>query len=410
MRTIPTLFKTLFLTLLLSLAAHGAFAQTEVNIAAPVPAFEGTGAGTTPFTFTITRSGPGPYPASFNVAYAVSGQVAAPEDYNAPSGTVAFTSATQATATVTIGIKRDTKHEIDEDLTITLISADNGVTVGLGSPIATTQVLNEDDQPTITINDRTVAEGTSAIFTITRSNPSYLPVGVLATTGDGSANGVITAPFPQPDYTTNAPGTTVNFVGDALTATFTVPTINDAVYEGGFGGTPETFVVTLSSPNNALIADNTGDGFITDNESKPTVSFSTLASQSEAVALYPFTVTLNRQSSETIIIPAITINGTANDAPNGFGNGNPKDYDALVPPSVTFGPGFTSQVVNIAINNDLINEINETFSMQLTFPANVFNTGTLSRTAIIVDNDAPPVLDLGVDMVCSRTAAEVLIA
>lgn len=390
MRILPTSFsKSLFLTLLLSLAAHGAFAQTEVNITGtPAPAAEGSPSGTTNFVFTLTRTGPA---VAFDATYTITGDVLAPEDYPPLPGTVNFTAA-QTTRTITVGIRRDTKFEIDEDITLTLTGANNGVVVG-ASFTATTQVLNDDTPPVISIGNRTVTEGNVATFPVTLSNASYQAVSVTATTADGTANGVVTAPFPQADYTTNAPGgTVVTFAANTTTLSqnFAVPTVNDTVYEGGSLGTPETFFVNLSAPVNGAIGTGTGNGLITDNDAVPTVSVSGgPGSQSESISTYPFTVTLIRPSIDTVTVTATAVDGTAQQTAGIFAVA---DFAPTAVP-LTFLPGEVSKIVNVAINEDVLDEANETFSVQLSSLVNA-NPGTLSRNGQINDNDNPPALSI----------------
>jgi Calx-beta domain len=398
MRALPkSVSTTLFLSLLLSLTAHGAFAQTEVNITGvPAAASEGTGAGTTPFVFTVSRSAPGP---AVNVTYTIGGDVVAPEDYTALSGTLAFTAA-QNSRTITVAIKRDTKFEIDEDLTLTLTGTDQPGVVDVGATsTATTQVLNDDTPPTISIGNRTVAEGTLANFVVTLSNGSYLPVSVTATTSDGTANGVVTAPFPLADYTTNAPGgTVVTFAANAtvLTQNFGVQTINDTVYEGGSLGTPETYFVDLSAPANGSIGVGTGNGFITDNDQLPTVAIAGIASQLESAGTYTFTVTLNRQSYEPINIPAATqdavTTGTNSTGVPAF-TGDPQDFIPHLS-TLNFLAGETSKNVVVTVNDDVLDEFNEAFSLVLTNPANVSNPGALSRAATLNDDDVAPTISI----------------
>ena len=385
--------KSLFLSVLLSMAAHGAFAQTEVNITGfPADAAEGcvlpaTCSGTTNFVFTLTRTGPA---LAFNVSYTITGDVVAPEDYAALSGTVAFTAA-QTTRTITVAVLRDRKFEIDEAITLTLTGADSGAVVGAAST-DTAVVLNDDTPPTISIGNRTVAEGTLANFAVTLSNGSYLPVSVTATTADGTANGVVTAPFPQADYTTNAPvGTVVTFAANAtvLTQNVGIATVNDLVYEGGTLGTPETFFVNLSAPVNGAIGTGTGNGLITDNEALPTVSVTSAASIAESGGTYAFTVSLVRQSVDTINVTATAVDGTAQQvaAPFPVADFNPMTQ------GLTFLPGETSKVVNVTINEDVVDEATETLFVQLSGLVNV-NPGTISRTGTIVDNDTAPVVSI----------------
>jgi len=391
MRTFSSLYKSIFLGLFVLTASANSVVAQQVEITGiPAAAFEGTGAGTTAFTFTLMRTGPG---VAFNVPYTITGDVVAPEDYTALSATVAFTAA-QTTRTITVAVKRDTKFEIDEDITLTLGIPDNFVVLG-PTMVGTTTVLNDDTAPTISIGNRTVSEGGFANFAVTLSNSSYQAVSVTATTADGTANGVVTSPFPQADYTSNAPGgTVVTFAPNAtvLSQNFGVPTINDLVHEGA---SPETFFANLSGPANGSIGIGTGNGFITDNDLIPQVSVTGPGSQSESSVNYDFTVSLTRQSSQSIDVTVSTADGTASATAAPF----PMVDYAAAPTVLTFAPGETSKTYTVTISEDGINENAETFLVQLSGLSNV-NAGTVSKTGTILDNDAAAlplleVLDIG---------------
>jgi WD40 repeat protein len=91
-----------------------------------------------------------------------------------------------------------------------------------------------------------------AVFTVSISTPSTLPVTVNFATADGTADGS--------DYA--ATTGTVTFAPGFTTATVRVPLLDDATVESA-----QTFAVNLSNPTGAAIADNQGVGTILDNDS-----------------------------------------------------------------------------------------------------------------------------------------------
>ena len=120
----------------------------------------------------------------------------------------------------------------------------------------------------VAINDVTVTEGdaglTPATFTLSLSQPAGPGgVSVLATTADGLAAPAATAPA---DYVAQA-AIPVTFAPGTTTASFTVSVVGDLVDEPN-----ETFVVNLSSPTNATIADGQGVGTIIDDDRNGTFS------------------------------------------------------------------------------------------------------------------------------------------
>jgi C1A family cysteine protease len=106
--------------------------------------------------------------------------------------------------------------------------------------------------PAIAIDDVSISEGdsgtTTATFTVSLSPASTETVTVEYATADGTATA-------GEDY--NSASGTVTFSPDDTTKTITVDIIGDTAYE-----LDETFMVTLSNPTNATIADAEGIGTI----------------------------------------------------------------------------------------------------------------------------------------------------
>lgn len=87
----------------------------------------------------------------------------------------------------------------------------------------------------------------------------------------------------------------------------------------------------------------------------------------------PYTVTLSNASSQTISVNYATSNGTATAG---------ADYTATIG-TLTFAPGVTTQVLNIPILNDSLNEADETFTLTLSSPTNAaLGTQTAATTTI----------------------------
>lgn len=87
----------------------------------------------------------------------------------------------------------------------------------------------------------------------------------------------------------------------------------------------------------------------------------------------PYTVTLSQASNQTVSVNYATSNGTATAG---------ADYTAIIG-TLTFAPGVTSQVLNIPILNDSLNEADETFTLTLSSPTNAaLGTQTAATTTI----------------------------
>ncbi|MEE9493957.1 MAG: Calx-beta domain-containing protein, partial [Gammaproteobacteria bacterium] len=113
---------------------------------------------------------------------------------------------------------------------------------------------------------------------------------------------------------------------------------------------------------------------------------------SEADAMASFTVTLSAASSSTVSVDYVTQAGTAiADA----------DYtDVTAPTTVTFAPGETSKIVDIAILQDSLMEGNEVFTVNLTQPVNAMIVDA-SGQATITDDElgacGVPVFDSAIE-------------
>src|SRR5204862_5025222 len=110
--------------------------------------------GTTNATFTVTRSAPSPQTVSATFT-ASDGTAHQPGDYAPTTGTVTFAPGDPATKTVTVPVNGDTIDETNETFQVAL-SAPVDATVS-GGPATGTIV--DDDGPSVSIGDLTVAEG-----------------------------------------------------------------------------------------------------------------------------------------------------------------------------------------------------------------------------------------------------------
>ena len=215
--------------------------------------------GTTPMTFGVTLSSPST--TTVTVAYATStskgtGKATAGADYLSTSGTLTFAPGETA-KTITVSVVGDTAQELDETFLVTLASP-SGATL---ADAQATGLIDDDDSGgggpvTVSIGDASGAEGNkgtrSLSLLVSLSAPAAAPVTVTATTSDGTA----TAPA---DYT--ARSATVTIPSGSTSQVFIVTVRGDMVSEPN-----ETFVVTLSAPSGATIADGTATATIVNDD------------------------------------------------------------------------------------------------------------------------------------------------
>lgn len=203
------------------------------------------------------------------------------------------------------------------------------------------------NSPSISVKDVTVIEGntgtTSASFTVTLSAPSVSQVTVHYDTADLSAAA-------GSDY--QAASGDMTIPAGRTSATFVVAVLGDRLGEPN-----ETFVVNLSSPTNAIIADGQGVGTIRDDE--PRISISDVTKREgngKKTTLFVFTVTLSAAYDQPVTMSYQTVNGTATTGDN--------DYVARTG-TLTFAPGETTKTITIEVKGDRKREANETFYLDL---------------------------------------------
>ncbi|WP_369915231.1 putative Ig domain-containing protein [Xanthomonas sp. NCPPB 3005] len=266
-------------------------------------------AGTTNATFTVSLDQPaGAGGVSFDIATA-DGTATAGVDYVAASLTGQTIPAGSSSATFTVLVNGDTLNEPSETFFVN-VSNVTGATVADAQGQGT--IVNDDAQPSLSIDDVSVNEGnsgtTTATFTVSLSAASGQTVSVNFATADGTATA-------GSDYVarsgtlTFAPGVTAQ--GVAITVN------GDTAVEPN-----ETFNVGLSGASNASIARATGTGTILNDDAVVTVSpaslpaatagsaYSQTLSASGGTAPYSFAVSAGTLPVGVQLSPGGVLSGT----------------------------------------------------------------------------------------------------
>ncbi|WDK83183.1 putative Ig domain-containing protein [Xanthomonas campestris pv. campestris] len=266
-------------------------------------------AGTSNATFTVSLSQPaGAGGASFDIATA-DGSATAGVDYVASSLTGQTIPAGSSSATFTVLVNGDTLSEPNETF---FVNVSNVSGAGVSDAQGQGTIVNDDAQPTLSIDDVSVNEGnsgtTTATFTVTLSAASGQTVSVNYASADGTATA-------GSDYVarsgtlTFAPGTTAQ--GVAITVN------GDTALEPN-----ETFSVGLSGASNASIARATGAGTILNDDVVVTVgpaslpaatagsAYSQNLSASGGTAPYSFAVTAGALPAGLTLSAAGVLSGT----------------------------------------------------------------------------------------------------
>ena len=337
--------------------------------------------GTTVGQFEVTISGP---PITDVIVFFSTADGTAVEgpDYNAATTTMlTFTPGGPLVQTVDVTVNGDTSSEGDETFFLNLTSATGNATIADAQGIAT--IL--DDEPFFTIDDFVIdPEGdpgtsTTATFTVTLSRDPGTTVTVDVETVDG------TATEGSGDYQ-RVLLRELEFVSGQLTRTVDV-TINGDT-EDEFD---ETFMVRLTNASaGATIRDAEGVGTIV-NDDNPTISINDVqvVEGDGGTTFATFTITLSTVTNEDVTVNVSTADGTATIADN--------DYVALSSSQVTILANEISQTFTVEIIPDSVQELDETFVVNLT------NATPLTATILdgqgvgtILDDDKP---DVSIDSV-----------
>ncbi len=322
--------------------------------------------GTTSFTFNVSLSAASSQTITVNYATA-DGSATGGSDYQTASGTLTFNPGETAKP-IAVLVTGEGFNELDETFLVNLAGPTNATIVdnqGLGT------IVNDDAVPSLSINDVSQAEGnsgtTSFTFTVSLSAASGKTVTVNYATADVTATA-------GSDY--QAAGGTLTFNPGETSKPVNVVVNGDTTFEPD-----ETFAVNLTAPGNATIADGQGAGTIANDDAQPTISINDV-SQGEGnsgTTAFTFMVSLSTASSQTITVNYATADGTATAG---------SDYQAASG-TLTFNPGETSKPVVVLVNGDALNELDETFLVNLTAPANA-TIADNQGVGTIVNDDAVP--------------------
>ena len=231
-------------------------------------------------------------------------------------------------------------------------------------------------EPGVSVSSSTVVEGNAgianALFSIRLSSPSSQTVTVNYSTADGTG-------LAGRDYLpTN--GTVVFLPGTVLQNIF-VPVVGSTLSESN-----KTFLVDLSNPVNAAVANGPGIGTILDTHPPPALFINdvTVTEGDIGTTDATFIVRLSTASGKTVTVNYSTASGTA-----------VANLD-FVPAHGTliFPPGVTNQQLAVPIIGDTLSEYTESFLVNLSSPTNAILAHP-QGVCTILDNDPNPSLAIG---------------
>ncbi|HEV2860520.1 MAG TPA: Calx-beta domain-containing protein [Pyrinomonadaceae bacterium] len=320
--------------------------------------------GQTAMTFTLQLSNPSSQAVSVDYSTA-DGTAVAPADYAASAGTVTF-APEETTKTFNVMVNGDTADEVDETFVVTFGNPVNGT---LSADMQATGFILDDDGPSISVNDVSVAEGntgtTDATFTVSLSAPSPQTVEVSFFTTNGTA--LLGADY-QPR--SNA---FIRFQPGSTSGTVVVRVNGDTAAEPD-----ETFFLNLFAPKNGTIGDAQGVGTILDDDAAQFQLASQTLSVGEGEGKATITVTRSGQTSASAAVDYAVAEGTASER---------SDYTTALG-TMRFAAGETHKSIDILLTDDALAEGAETLTFTLSNPAGGSLGSPSSTVVTVVDNDA----------------------
>ncbi|HEX8174941.1 MAG TPA: Calx-beta domain-containing protein [Pyrinomonadaceae bacterium] len=290
-----------------------------------------------------------------------------PNDYKFINGVLNFAPG-ETTKSITVPVIGDTAFEGNETFDM-VISNPVGAVIADDRGVCT--IVDDDSAPGISINDLTVTEGDAGLkevtFTVSLSAASNQQIGVSFTSESGTAK-------ENTDYSGVSGG--MLFFPGITKAIITVPIRGDLLDEPD-----ETFSIRLYNPiNNAVITKAVGVCTILDDDAPPALTINDVGvvEGDSGTTSANFTVSLSAPSGKSIMIDYAASNGTATSG---------EDY-APASGTLTIAPGDLIGTITVPINGDSIDELDETFTVNLANPQNVTLSDSVGTGTIVNDESA----------------------
>ncbi len=273
-----------------------------------------------------------------DVNYSTSnGSATAGTDYTSVSGSVTFAPG-ETSKTVTVATSNNaTVCEANKNFSLD-ISSPSGGTLGTSTY---SMPLWDNDNPSITVNNVTVTEGTAGTFTATLSQSCNYNVSFTWQTQNNTATA-------GQDFTSAT--ATATITAGSTTVNFSVATIDDVIDQGS-----RIANVIFSSGNRATVPASASTLTINDNDTAPTLSFSkSTDSVLETAGTATVNVVLSHITNRTVTA-TITTSGTATIN---------QDY-TLPTTAISIPAGSSSQTVSLSPTRDTTSDSGETVILTL---------------------------------------------
>jgi subtilisin family serine protease/subtilisin-like proprotein convertase family protein len=318
--------------------------------------------------FMVSLSAPSSHAITVNFATA-DGTAAAPSDYVAAAGTLAFAPG-QTSQTIGVTVKGDAQNEASDTFFVNLSGAANALlddAQGLGT------IANDDPLPAISVTDPSVTEGDAGTknlnFTVSLAPAS----GRVVTVDYATLAGTATAGSDfQP-----ASGT-LTFNPGQTSKTVSIVLVGDTTPEPD-----ETVLVGMANPSGAILLDVQGTGTILNDDVSLSIGDASVSEGDSGLATVSFPVALSAAAAHEIRVDFDTANGTAAAG---------SDYVATSG-TLVFAPGQTAAAIEVLVIGDVRNEADETVLVNLSGASGAI-VADAQGAATILDDDPLPVLSI----------------
>jgi serine protease len=323
-------------------------------------------------TFTVSLSTAAAGAVTYDIATG-GGTATADGDYVSKASVGESIAAGVLSKTFVVTLNGDTTVEANETFDVTLSNVSGA---GVADATGTGTILN-DDGPSLSITDATIAEGNSGTKVMTWTVKLSQAAAVPVTYDIATANANATA---GSDYVANsATGETIP--AGQLSRTFSATINGDTTIEAN-----EVFYVNLSNASGATIQDSQGFGLIY-NDDGPTISVADIATVEgdSGTKVVTYTITLSQAAAVPVTYDVATADG-----PGATGGRAGTDYVSKSLQGETIPAGMLSKTFTVTLNGDTTVEPNELVWINISNAtgATIFD----SQANVYVVNDDGPTL------------------
>ncbi len=338
----------------------------------------------------------------------------------APNSSLTIPAGSDST-TVSVAVSDDGLYEHDETFLLRLGAPDYGSLAGGGTAIAV--IVDDDDEPQLTVSDAAAGEGEDLQFTLNLTPEAGRTVSVdYQTAAEGAATGGTACSGDSPPDFVSLPSTPASFGPGTDTVTVTVETCEDTLDEdddemltlklSGFDGIDASSGASSPCPaevpddpntpadESANDDDDCAVGTITDDDPLPTLSLEAPAAAVAESATATFTARLDNPSGR--VVRAQVAFGQESDTATGgsdCGADPAPDYQAAAGAWIEFDPADAdpaTETFDVVICDDSLDEEDEeTFTVRL--DADSVQNATVGASlaqAQIADNDDEPTVEV----------------